>query len=306
MVMRNASTRAGRLGRIVLIASLAIPAFADQYAVLFSGGLDPEENYYYFHQDTLRMWDLTVNTLHFNPSHVYILASDGTDPTPDQNTTPWSTPHEVNSDWSTALAQGTTVEAGTHANLQDLLATLAATMGPADSFYFFSFTHGGPGPLGSTQMWGWNPDPNSLDDFISANDFAAWTSAFNVESQVYAFDQCYAMGMAFGLTQWGQYPRNNMNWFAAWSTSWTIASHGDAWASAWEDGIAAGIFDTILLGTYAKDNDWVVGLTGDEPGFMGANIDIETGHPDAPEPAAVALLGTVVLVLLGVRKFRVP
>ena len=54
MVMRNASTRAGRLGRIVLIASLAIPAFADQYAVLFSGGLDPEENYYYFHQDTLR------------------------------------------------------------------------------------------------------------------------------------------------------------------------------------------------------------------------------------------------------------
>lgn len=286
MLMRSTSGRALTLGSIILMMFGAMPTFADHYAVIFSGGLDQPDNFFY--TDTLRMWDLTVNTLKFDPAHVYVLASDGLNPAPDQK-------YGGNSDWSSVVARGTTVQEGSNANLHDLFATLANTMTPADSFYFWSFTHGGPGPLGTTQMWGWNLDPNNLDDFIGADDFGAWTSAFNVESQIYAFDQCYANGMAYALIL---YPREN--WFAAWSSPWTTESWGDTWTTAWEDGIQSGLRDTIPLGIYAMQNDLLA--TVEHPGFLGANVNIATGEVITPEPEALALLATAVLLLVVAKK----
>ena len=275
------------MGSAIWISLGGIPALADlTYAVLFSGGANPDNNRDYYYTDTLDMWDVAVNTLGFDPSHIYVLSADGLDPAVDRTS-------GVNSDWSSIAEKGSTVEAATSANLSALFDTLADTMTMNDSFYFWSFDHGGssnPPQLPNTVLWGWQ-EP------IYATDFAAWTSGFRVKAQIYAFAECNASGMAWALTQ---YPRDN--WFAAWAAAWDESSYGDAWAAAWTAGLRSGLRDTIPLGIYARDHDILASFDMEHPGFIGENINIVTNEIVTPEPEAICLLATAVLIIVIVRR----
>jgi hypothetical protein len=46
------------------------------YAVLFSGGVEPDMNYNYYYNDTLRMWNIMTGTLGYDPANVYVLFAD--------------------------------------------------------------------------------------------------------------------------------------------------------------------------------------------------------------------------------------
>ncbi|MCX6632277.1 MAG: hypothetical protein NTW28_32090 [Candidatus Solibacter sp.] len=291
MFLHHTASRAGVLACAALMALGAIPAWADHldYAVLFSGGFNQDSNHDYYYNATLNMWDLTVNTLGFDASRVYVLSADGTDPAADLKS-------GGNSDWSAAVARGSTVEAASSANLASLFDHLADTMTVDDSFYFWSFDHGGnsdPAQVQNSVLWGWNQEA------IQAADFAAWAADFQVKAQIYAFAQCYASGMAYALTQ---YPRTNR--FAAWASAWDESSWSDGWASAWAEGIQSGIRDTVPLGIYARDHDIFAAAGWEHPGFIGNNINIVTNEAVVPEPHSVVLLATFVGLLVVVRKRR--
>lgn len=291
MFQRYGANRTSVLGSVIWIALGAIPALADHldYAVLFSGGFNADSNHDYYYTSTLNMWDVTVNTLGFDPSRVFVLAADGTNPAADRDS-------GNNSDWSGVVARGTTVEAASSANLASLFGVLAKTMTADDSFYFWSFDHGGnsdPPQLGNSVLWGWNQDP------IYAADFAAWASDFDVKAQIYAFAQCNASGMAYALTQ---YPRENR--FSAWAAAWNEPSWGEGWADAWAEGIESGLRDTVPLGIYAWEHDIFASAGLEHPGFIGENINIVTNEVVIPEPQAIWLLATAVLFMVAARKLR--
>jgi len=290
MFLRYRSGRASVLN-VILIGLGAIPAWADHldYAVLFSGGFNKDSNHGYYYTATLNMWDVTVNTLGFDPSRIYVLSADGMDPAVDQD-------NGDNSDWSGVVARGTTVEAASSANLASLFDMLANTMTTDDSFYFWSFDHGGnsdPPQVGNSVLWGWNQDP------IYASSFAAWTSGFQVKAQIYAFAQCNASGMAYALAQ---YPEANR--FSAWASAWDESSWNDGWAAAWAEGISSGLRDTVPLGIYARDHDIFASFGLEHPGFIGENINIVTNEIVIPEPQAVGLLATAVLFMVAARRLR--
>lgn len=285
-------TLTGRLPRFAVAVLLflgAIPASADhqEYAVLFSGGYNQASNYDYYYNSTYGMWDTAVHVLDVAPSHVWVLSSDGTDPAADRK-------GGSNSDWSSVVAEGTTVEAATQTNLSALFETLADTMTADDSFYFWSFDHGGntdPPQIGNSVLWGWNQEA------IAAAEFAAWTSGFTVKAQIYAFAQCYGSGVAYALEA---YPRANR--FSAWSSGWYEPSWGDYWAASWEAGIRTGIHETVPLAIHARDYDLAAALLDKEhPSFTGPNIDLITNEFVVPEPQAIFLLSTAVLLLAAAR-----
>ena len=278
-----------RLSIAVLLLLGAIPASADhqEFAVLFSGGYNQASNYDYYYNSTYGMWDVTVNILDVAPSHVWVLSSDGTDPAADRKS-------GSNSDWSTVVATGTTVEAATQSNLASLFETLADTMTADDSFYFWSFDHGGntdPPQIGNSVLWGWNQEA------IGAADFAAWTSGFMVKAQIYAFAQCFGSGMAYALES---YPRDNR--FSAWSSTWNEPSYNNFWAASWEAGIRTGIRETVPLGIHAREYDLGAAFGLEHPGFHGRNIDLITNEFVVPEPRAIFLLATAVGLLAARRR----
>jgi hypothetical protein len=289
--MRFKKRSVSRFALAILFVLLAIPAVADhqEYAVLFSGGHDQAHNFDYYYNSLYGMWDVTVNILGVDPSHVWVLSSDGTDPGVDRA-------GGSSSDWSVQVAAGSPVEAATRSNLAVLFDTLAHAMTADDSFYFWSFDHGGnsdPPQIGNSVLWGWN------QEMITEAEFAAWTSGFNVKTQIYAFAECNASGMAYAMEA---YPRANR--FSAWSSGWDEPSFGNGWASSWEAGIRTGYLETIPLAIHARDYDIAAAFGLEHPGFIGPNIDLTTNEIVAPEPQAIILLATAIALLAGARRLR--
>jgi hypothetical protein len=144
-------------------------------------------------------------------------------------------------------------------------------------------------------LWGWNQEA------INSAEFAAWTAGFDVKTQVYAFAQCFASGMAYGLEA---YPRTNR--FAAWSSGWYELSWGNSWAASWEAGIRTGVLQTVPLAMHAREYDLAAAYDLEHPGFIGPNIDLITDEIVAPEPQAILLLATAVGLLAATRRLRQP
>jgi hypothetical protein len=278
----------------------AVPIHTD-YAVLFSGGANADNNRPRYYDETLRMWDISVNTLGFDPANVYVLFADGTDSGNDQCVDeggPCS--GYVNSDWSGVTSEGSTVMPATHNNMDFLLTNLAEAMTEDDSFYLWTFDHGGPG---SSTL----PDPrddailNGWGDVIRDDELAAWVDPFNVKAEIYAFGQCYSGGMADDIMA-----LDGNNRFAAWACSGTESSWGKGWIDAWADGLEYGLRWSHDLGEYALQNDpWGPYGTGDEsPGWAGRNIHIVTNQ--IPEPSSLLLICVGIMTLFRFQsRFRI-
>lgn len=61
-----------------------------KYAVLISGGTDMYNNTSCFFNDTKRIYNILIDSLHYSKSAIFVYMSDGTDPTYDQRTGPYS------------------------------------------------------------------------------------------------------------------------------------------------------------------------------------------------------------------------
>lgn len=284
-------------------AASAAPVHTD-YAVLFSGGWDRTLNHERYYTQTLRMWSLLTGTLGFNPTNIYVLFADGTDPGQDQ-CIGYAASGDCNrwkdSDWSALTVANTSIMTASPDRLQTTLGFLSSIVTRSDSFYFWSFDHGGtennPGDPNDVTLSGW--DRQEIRD----DQFAAWVDPLDAKAEIYAFGQCHSGGMVDELNL-----AANWNRFAAWAASGCEPSYSDGWADAWADGIDAGLRWSHDLGRYALDND-PYGPFGNEcltwgncetPGWAGANIHIVTN--EIAEPASLPLAGLTLALLLGRRR----
>jgi hypothetical protein len=278
---------------VTFVLGIFLPAavYALMYAVLFSGGIDKDQNYDECYQETLRMWEITTGKLGYKAENVYVLFADGVQPGEDRCVT-WDENGKClkweNSDWRKVANAHGHIMSATAKNLKKVFDTLSKKMGEDDGFSFWSFDHGystNPSMQGNGGLSGWGRDQ------ISDDDFASWVEAFNVKTESYAFAQCYAADMADDLFRID----GSEHRFAAWAARWNEHATSDiemGWAHAWVDGLAFGLTGTYALAQYAlKHDSWGPYGTGDEhPGWRGANFNMITNEP-VPEHSTMLWLG---------------
>ncbi|MBN1436361.1 MAG: PPC domain-containing protein [Sedimentisphaerales bacterium] len=268
---------------------LAGPARADNYAVLFAGGVEPSQNPEMFYKATIRMWRVVVNHLNYPAENVYVLAADGTGAGRDQQV---KDSILINSDWSEVTEAGGIIRPGTRDNLRRVLSELQEEMGPDDVFYFWSDDHGynesdfagfRPGWYKSGLCAWIDSKARSRDEAdISCEEFAEWTNDFNVRAECYAFGQCFSGGMIHHM---GIGANDGRVRFAAWSASYdeTALGASNCWTDAWVEAlIHEPSHATCVLGRAAVVNDRY-GPYGDRgksenPGYVGDNFDLTTGE----------------------------
>ena len=270
-----------------VLALVPAGALATNYGVIFSGGIDKENNYLRYDYETYQMWQVMTGTLGYAVENVYVLFADGTDPAEDRHID--DDEHGtvfIDSDWSDIVLAGGHIEAATYDNLRNRLAFLQGAMTPEDCFYFWSFDHGyntfyqtdAQGHVihpavqdeGGLCTWGWT--------WVRDDEFAAWVDPFDVKTECYAFGECFAGDMVDDLNIAG-----GDNRFAAYAADWYEPSYGSYWVAAWREAIESGLRSTHEIGDYAMTHD-LAALAGKEhPGWVGADFHIVTNEA-IPEP----------------------
>ena len=279
---------------VLLFSTFAQTLRADTipyYAVLFSGGSDPQNNHLRYYTETLRMWQVVTGTLRLPTSNVYVLVADGTNPADDRTQGDAADdPTRTNSDWQQIVDAGGNVIEATTANLQTTLATIADKPYVND-FYFWSFDHGGAdlATNGESSLITWGGQ-------VWDHDLATWLGAIRSDFAYYAFAECFSGGMVDDLNL-----ANSPNRFAAWASAWNENSYGSGWADAWATGLENGLRTTTALGTYASENDIYASKYGfnlEHPGSAGADFNVYY----VPEPATLLLVFPAISWLLLRRK----
>lgn len=267
----------------------------ENWAVLFSGGYDANNNRPRYYQETLRMWNITTGILSFNPANVYVLFADGLDSGADQCTSEsGGCPGYIDSDWSTVTTAHSSVLSASRVNLENTLSFLSNAMGQDDSFYFWSFDHGGDDPASSNPLDvllnGWQED-------IFDHELAAWVDPFDVQAEIYAFAQCHSAGMVDDIQA-----LSGNNRFSAWACAADRSSFGSGWADSWADGLESGLRWSRDLGQYALVNDIYgpYGTNEETPGYWGRNIHMVTNQ--IPAPPTLSLLAVGLLSCFAARK----
>lgn len=160
------------------------------WALLVSGGYDPDNNNARYYQDMSSMYQTLLKPPYCYPeNHIYVLMSDGIDPTPDQIT---DSGNYVNSDPTLGQSNGNQPEhylAATRSNLDDTLTKSLSSLTGNDQLFVFVTNHGGldPGGSGKVRLWLWKGDYIWADQFVSE-------LPTNTKALVMTMEQCYSGG----------------------------------------------------------------------------------------------------------------
>ena len=214
------------------------PQQGANYAVLFAGGVNKSNNHIRYYDNIKAMYQTLVGACNVRPENIFVLHADGTDPAIDRS-------DDRNSDMS--YASGSTVLAATPANLLATLDSLAGRVDNTDSFFFYSFDHGGgsynmPGTMNEEVLNGWGGD--ITDDVLAPK-----LLAINGAANTYVFTQCFAGGL---LDDLGTLASNR---HASSATNHYEYSWGNGFAKAYQEALAAGWRYTDTLFLQAKAND---------------------------------------------------
>ena len=252
----------------ILISSATV-AWAENYAVLFSGGSpsrDPDENHERYLDETRQQYWLLVNKLDYKPQNVVILFSDGTDPGIDCDP---PLGFNFNSNWNSEVANGTRVIEASSTNLQTELGALTG-LDRDDMFLFWSYDHGADSS---------GSDPNCHDEeylcgwgsSIADETFAAWCGAIPAGRQAYVMAQCYSGGMLeeipiylpgyFGCASSAHNEvSNSSGGWQGWSEEWNQGIDEESITKTWD------LFEYTLDEVYIPDEQ--------HPWGDGENLDM--------------------------------
>ncbi|MFM8890571.1 MAG: FG-GAP repeat domain-containing protein [Planctomycetia bacterium] len=255
------------------------PQQGANYAVLFAGGVNKANNHVRYYDNIKAMYQTLVGSCNVRPENIFVLHADGTNPAIDRS-------DNVNSDMS--YASGANVLSATPANLLATLDYLAGRVDNTDSFFFFSFDHGG-GSYNRTTVFdeevlnGWGGD-------ITDDALAPKLLAINGAANTYVFTQCFAGGL---LDDLGTLASNR---HASSATNHYEYSWGNGFAKAYQEALAAGWrFSDTLFRVF---KDWFAGTN--QPRFTAftkfvvkpfvrlRNDVIREGSPRAQAAAAAA------------------
>ncbi|MGL4551648.1 MAG: FG-GAP repeat domain-containing protein, partial [Gemmataceae bacterium] len=208
------------------------------YVVLFAGGVNASNNHIRYYDNIKAMYQTILGSCNVRPENVYVIFADGTDPAVDLS-------NGKNSDLS--YAAGSTILSATRNNLLNTLGALRNKVDSSDSFFFYSFDHGGGTEKGTTTtgeevLNGWGSD-------IRDDELAPALLAINGKTNAYVFTQCFAGGMIDDL---GTLASNR---HAAAATNHYEFSWGDGFAKAYQQALAAGWRWSTNLFNQAKAND---------------------------------------------------
>ena len=222
------------------------PGDSENYAVLFSGGIDKSLNYKRYYDNVRGLYDTLVDDYDLNPNNIFVLHADGTNTAVDRS-------DGRNSDLSFA----TNVLSATANNLRTTLTTLSNRIDSNDHFLFWSFDHGGgthhdrgepgydanaPNIKGEEELNGWGTD-------IADEDLAAWLNTINAGHTTLVYAQCFAGGMLDDLLPL------TTNTFGMAATNHYEFSYGDGFAAAFRKALANGHRNTYDAYKYAHNHD---------------------------------------------------
>lgn len=274
-------------------------ASVENYAVLFSGGIEPFANPSRYYDVIRNLYHTLRITWGLPADHIYVIFADGTDEGLDQYDP--EAREYVNSDMS--FAGDSHVLSATPDNLRDTLHDLAGIVDGEDHFLFFAFDHGG-GEFNQEDVFdeeflcGWADPDDPHGHEIPDEVVASWLGAIDSEHCSYVFAHCYSGGMLDDLI-----PNLKHGQFGCAATNHFEVSYDDYFAAAFVDALGRGIESTHDIFEYARTHDhaafpdpyednggalrfgyehpWMVG--DDFPIFSIRHIrepHIEYGHPD--------------------------
>ena len=251
--MRKSNVQQARLlswACALVVLEAVTASHAENYAILFSGGVNNEENWECYYEETYRHYFQVVDDWGYKPENVYVIFADGTNSGHDL--TMWVSDPE-NSDWSNVVARNSQVLEASRANTFEVLDLFRQDLRSGDMFYWWSYDHGGgdkdePSHHDEEWMSGWGPGQSITDDA-----FAWRANAINAGRHSYIFGQCYSGGM---LEELDITPGSNK--FGCASCDHDEPSQSgegiEGWNHTWADGIAIeGYTYTHDLYAYALD-----------------------------------------------------
>jgi len=177
---------------VSMVASGAAKGATDpshRYAVIISGGANAGSNYPRYWNDC-SLFFTALKAAGFTQENIYVLISNGTDPTPDKSDGTKSN-LDLNNDGINDIRFS-----ATKANITAVFNELAGKLGSQDILYLFTTDHGGaatsnPSPYNNTDvvLWLWN------DESISNAEFATEVNKVTTKATVGIFEQCFSGGM---------------------------------------------------------------------------------------------------------------
>lgn len=207
------------------------------YAVLFSGGVNPSGNFKRYYNNIKKFYEKIIANNWVSPENIFVIYADGDNNAVDR-------PDGLNSNMTFA-ADSTVLEA-TPDNLRAVLARIADLVDGDDHFLFYSFDHGSgalaqPNVTREEVLNGWGA--NIRDDQL-----APWLDQIDAGYSTYVLAECFAGGMLDDL-------RIGTNEFGCAATNHYELSFGVGFANAFVDALQPTRMNTHAVYRNARDDD---------------------------------------------------
>ncbi|MDR2064264.1 MAG: C13 family peptidase, partial [Prevotellaceae bacterium] len=157
----------------------------NEYAVIISGGYDIYNNYERYWNDCAAIYSTLVNVYNYNPTHIYVLISDGTNPANDRrrlNGTYDSSPLDLDGNGTNDINY-----AATKANIISVFNTLSNGLTTNDNLFIYTTDHGGRHSGNNVFLYLWG---ETMEDY----EFATEVNKINAKSINVVMEQCYSGG----------------------------------------------------------------------------------------------------------------
>ena len=167
-------------------------SYSDDYAIIISGGCDANENYERFWNNCSFMYKVLVGIYGYNPSHIYVIMSDGTDPGIDrtlENGNQDSSPLDLDGNGTNDIQYS-----ANEGNIANVFDKVAQKITKQDNLFVYITDHGDRGGLhAESYIILWN--------YMSYTPYklAAELNKINANSISVVMNPCYSGGFISAL-----------------------------------------------------------------------------------------------------------